>query len=419
MSSSHTSRWGSRLAAVFAAAATMQGYAAEGVRTLPDSAGALGMVGGRQANLRDPSVTRSNPANLQFLREDALMINVQPWYGQTDFDGVNGTSDSMIQPWKPLGSFYAVMPVNDDVTFGFGITAPFGIAISWPRDGAFRYSAPYDAVLQTAAINPAVGIKISDAVNFGVGLDIFYSRLKLDQAYPWAAALGVPAADGDMTFEGDGWGLGAYAGFTIQLAEHHRLAITGRLPVTVDYEGDFTISNMPAALRGLYSSRSDFKSQIEHPASIGVGYGVDLSDKITFGLDYEWIQNSAHTSLPLNVGKNQALLPVSGLDLEWRDSYTIGGGFEYKLTPAWMLRAGYMFSKSPLRDRTFTPSIPTNDRHLFSIGTGYTFGRNTIDFAYSFVPMETRHVRTAATPAFNGDYEIEWHVFSLSYTRRF
>jgi long-chain fatty acid transport protein len=110
---------------------------------------------------------------------------------------------------------------------------------------------------------------------------------------------------------------------------------------------------------------------------------------------------------------------VSGLDLEWRDSYTIGGGFEYKLTPAWMLRAGYMFSKSPLRDRTFTPSIPTNDRHLFSIGTGYTFGKNTIDLAYSFVPMETRQVRTAATPAFNGDYEIEWHVFSLSYTRRF
>lgn len=419
MQTKPTSRQGCLVVITAAMCATLQTQAAEGVRTLPDSAAALGMAGGRFANLVDPSVTRSNPANLPLLREDALMINVQPWYGQTDFTGLDGRKDSMIEPWKPLGSLYAVMPINDDMTFGLGITAPFGIAISWPRDGAFRYVAPYDAVLQTAAINPAIGVKLSKSVSFGVGLDIFYSRLKLDQAFPWMAVTGAPASDGDMTFEGDGWGLGAYAGFTFKLAEHHRLAVTGRLPVKVDYDGDFTISNLPAAVRGVFSERSSFDSEIEHPGSIGVGYGVDVTDKLTFGIDYEWIQNSAHGSLPLNIGSNQALLPVSELDLDWRDSCTIGAGLEYKLTPAWILRAGYMFSKSPLQDRTYTPSIPTNDRHLFSVGAGYTRGRHTIDFAYSFVPMETRHVNGAATPAFDGDYEIEWHVFTLSYTRRF
>lgn len=378
------------------------------------------MAGGRLANLRDPSVTRSNPANLSFLHDDALMVTFQPWYGETDFTGVDGSKDSMISPWKPLGSMYAVMAISEDVTLGLGIDAPFGIAISWPRHGVFRYNAPYDAVLQTAELNPAIGVKLADWISVGVGLDIAYSRLKLDQAYPWSAALGgLPVADGDMTFEGEGWGLGAYAGLTIQLAEHHRLALTGRLPVSVQYDGDFSITNMPSAVRGLFSSNSSFSSEIKHPGSFGIGYGVDVSEALTLGVDYEWIQNSAHKSLPLGIGKNQALLPVPGLKLDWRDSYTIGAGFEYKLSSAWMLRGGYMFSKSALRDTTYTPSIPTNDRHLFSLGTGYTFGKNTIDLAYSYVPMGTRHVRTAATPSFNGDYEIEWHVFTLSYTHRF
>jgi long-chain fatty acid transport protein len=379
----------------------------------------MGMVGGRLANLHDPSVTRANPANLTLLEETSLMITAQPWYGATDFTGLDGRTDSMNEHWKPLGSFYFVTPLQDDVVFGLGISAPFGISINWPHAGVFRYNAAYDAVLQTAALNPAIGFKLGDSVAVGLGLDIFYSRLKLDQFYPWSAVLGAPTRDGDMSFEGDGWGFGGYVGLNIKVAEHHRIAFTGRLPVKVEYHGDFSITNTPAALRGMFSSGSDFDSEITHPGSLGAGYGVDISSRLTAGIDFEWIQNSAHDDLPLNIGKNQALLPADRVLLKWKDSWSLGCGFEYKLTPAWMLRAGYLFSKSPLRDSTYTPSIPTNDRHIVSLGTGYSWGRHSVDAAYSFVPMETRHVRGAATPSFDGDYEIEWHVFTVSYTWRF
>ena len=393
--------------------------AAEGVRTLPDSAAGMGMIGGRLANMLDPSVTRANPASLPLLRESALMITAGPWHGKTDFNGVDGSSETMIEPWKPLGSMYYVRPVSENVTVGIGFAAPFGLSMSWPRDGPFRYYAPYEAVLQTAALNPAVGFKLNDRVSIGVGLDVFYSRLELSQDYPWALAAGTPVPDGDMNFEGDGWGFGGYMGINFKLAEHHRLALVGRLPVNVGYNGDFSISDVPAALSGVFLPDTGFKTDIEHPASIGIGYGVDLTDKLTLGIDCEWIQNSAHDDLPLNIGSNQPLLPVDRLDLDWRDSYSVGCGLQYQLTPAWVLRAGYLFSKSPLRDRTYTPVIPTNDRHIFSAGVGYTRGRHTFDLAYSFVPMETRTVREASTPAFNGDYEIEWQVFTASYTLRF
>ncbi len=394
--------------------------AAEGVRTLPDSAEALGMAGGRLANLSDASVTRSNPANLSTLDRPQVMITSQPWYGETDFTGVNGREDSMILPWKPLGSLYAAVPLSDGVTAGLGIAAPFGVSISWPRDGAFRYVAPFDAVLQTAALNPAIGFDLGENLSVGLGLDIFYSRLKLDQYFPWGLLTGRPGTpDGIMEFEADGWGLGAYFGTTLRISDHQRLALTGRLPVTVSYSGDFHIDTVPGAFGAAFANDSRFETEIEHPGSVGVGYGIDLTERLMFGIDFEWIQNSAHDDLPLDIGRNQALLPADRLVLDWEDSWSIGAGLAYDLDDRWTVRTGYLFSKSPIPDHTFNPAIPTNDRHLFSVGIGYALPKGSIDLAYSFVPMRDRTIRGNQQPAFDGDYDITWSVFTLSLTRYF
>lgn len=393
--------------------------AAEGIRTLPDSARSMGMAGGRFANLDDSTVTRSNPANLTQLAFPEVMLSFQAWHGSTDFDGVTGVDDSMIKPWKFLGSLYAAMPISDSVTVGLGLTAPFGVGISWERDSPFRYSAPHDALVQTIAINPAIGIEVNEHLSLGFGFDILYSSIELDQIYPWFAA-GFPGArDGDMDFEGSGWGIGAYLGMTVRITDNFRVAVTGRLPVNIDYDGDFTISDIPDPVRGVFSRNSDFETDIKHPGSIGVGIGWDVNKRLTVGADYEWIQNSTHDDLPLDIGSNQALLPTDRLVLDWRDSWTLSFGLEYEVNDRFTFRSGYMFSKSPFRDRTYSPVIPTNDRHIFSCGLGYAFEKSRLDLAYSFVPLEDRSVRKNQDPTFNGDYEAIWHVISLSYTRHF
>ena len=393
---------------------------AEGLRSLPDSAGGLGMVGARMTLLDDPSVVRANPASMGQITDSSLMLNFQAWHGETDFkSSATGAEDSMILNWKLLGSIYSVIPLSEKLSFGFGVSVPFGLSINWPRDGAFRYTAPYDAVLETVALNPALSYELTDWLSVGAGLDVFYSRLKLDQAFPWFIPLGAPTPDGDLTMEGTGWGIGSYMGINVQIAERHRLAFTGRLPVTVSYQGEATWSNVPGPLAGVFKSRTDFGSEIQFPGSIGVGYAWDITDRLAVGVEYEWIQNSTHDDLPLEVGGNQALLGGDGLSLKWKDSYSTGIGLRYRATKNLTLRAGYLYSSSPLRDSTYIPSVPANDRHLFSIGGGYTRGKNTIDVSYTFMPMESRSVRGASQPAFNGDYDYNWNVLALSYTRRF
>ena len=398
---------------------TFNGYSAEGLRTLPDSAEAMGMAGGSLAIIDDASVVRTNPATLSDIDETTFMFTYQPWHGKTEFTNPWGASEDMLVPWKHLGSAYIVHPLNDTLTAGFGVTAPFGVSINWDREGLFKYNGAYDANLQTFAFTPALGLKIDDNMSIGVGLDIYRSRLQLNQKFPWALALGgIPAPDGNMNFEGEGWGLGAYLGLNFDVGERHHFALVGRLPVEVDYEGEFEITNIP--IPGIALPSSPFESQIEHPGSIGLGYAFDVCERLTVGFDFEWIQNSTHDDLPLMIGANQPLLGgKNAVPLGWEDSVSFGVGAEFKATENLTLRCGYDYSDSPMNSGFYNPSVPADDRHIFSVGLGYSWGQNSIDVAYSLLEMDSSSIRNNVVPAFNGTYNYDWDIITVSFTRRF
>jgi len=403
-------------AGVVACALPFGSHAAEGLRTLPDTAQAMGMAGGRLVLLDDASVVRTNPASLAEIRETMATVSYQAWHGKTHFTSPLGVRDSMIDPWKHLGSVYLAHPVNDTLSAGLGISAPFGVSIKWPPEGAFRYFGASDAVLATYAINPALGLKINDQVSVGFGLDIFRSDLELEQRYPWGLISGMPVPDGRMSFEGDGWGVGAYLGVNYALTERQRVSIVGRLPVTVDYSGDFSIDHPMAP----FTAAGPFESEIKYPGSIAVGYAIDLNERLSVGADFEWIQNSTHNQLPLNIGANQPLLGgMDALPMGWEDSISLGVGARYRVNECLTLRAGYLYSDSPMTQRTWNPSVPADDRHILSAGVGYSWGDHTIDLAYSLILMDTTVINNNLVPAFNGSYDHDWSVFTISYTRRF
>jgi len=406
--------WGVLGLLVFAAA-TLR---AEGLRTLPDSARAMGMVGGRLATLDDASVVRTNPATLVDLLGTEAQVNVQILHGTVDFDGAFGGQGSMIDPWKLLGSVHLAHPVDERLAFGFGISAPFGIAVSWEPEGPFRYTGAHEASLRTLALNPAVALRLNDHVSLGAGLDLYHSTLELQQRYPWGPLLAAPLPDGTARFRGEGWGAGGYLSVNWDFAERQRLAFAGRLPVSVDYRGSFRIDGIPAP--GLALPETPFRSEIEHPGSFGIGYRLEATERLTLGIDFEWLGNSSHDVLPLMIGANQPLLGgADAVPLAWKDTVTAGFGLSYQCTEALVLRAGYQFAEAPLSSRTYHPSLPANDRHSLSVGVGYTRGRNTIDLAYTRLLMADSVVNGNLQPAFDGSYRHAWDAITVSFTRRF
>lgn len=409
---------------LLAALAFGSSHAAETLSVVPDSAQALSTVGGRFANLNDASATRVSPANIVEIERPELLLNLAAWNGDIRFDGATSSSVKMSQSWVYPGSLYFVAPiVPKKVAFGFGISSPFGMASTYPKDmdPQLKYVIPYEARLLALDFTPAVSFKLAKNFNFAIGMDIIYSELTLAQNYSWSNAFGgLPFADGEIQMKGTGWGIGGYAGINWEFARGHRLAIVGRLPVTINYEGEYKASNIPALAQAFgFSDRSSFQSDMTFPGSIAVGYGVDITDRLTLGFDFQWSDNSSHDDIPLDIGTNQALIATDAADLKWEDSIDLGMGATYKLNKNWQVRGGYLYSENSQPEVTYIPSACVNDRHVFGVGVGWRGETRSIDLAYAYVYNPVRTIGSNATPALNGNYKHQWHVLSLSITQKF
>ncbi len=392
----------------------------ESIGVLPDSAESIATAGGRLANLDDPSTLSDNPANMIGFASPEFQVNLGFWRGDLSFQNALGQSVNLLDDWIYVGSAYYVHPLGDRATVGLGISAPFGLNFDFPEQSAIRYVSPHEGLLLTADISPALAIQLNDSLSIGLGLDVMYSLLNLKQHFPWAALTGAATPDGEFEWDADGWGVGGHGGLTWEIFPGQRIALTGRLPIEVDFDGDFTASRFPDGLEAQgFSPNSDFRSDIKFPGSLGVGYGIDLSEKLTFGADFQYFFNSSHDDVPLLIGANQPLLGTDGVILNWEDSYDAGFGLEYALNEVWTLRGGYMFSSNSYPDFTYLPAVPANERHLGSLGLGYEKGRHRIDFTYSYAHFPDRTIPVNQQPAYIGDYLFDWHVFSVSYGIKF
>jgi long-chain fatty acid transport protein len=407
--------------------------AGEVLGVLPDSGESIGMVGGRLANLGDASTVRQSPANMlsiqnargEPLDKGEVQLNFSAWYGDVKFTNRDGKSVQMDDPWKILASLYFVQPiVPGRVAVGLALTAPFGLDSYWPRQSILRHEIPYEATLVTYDINPVLAVKATDTLTLALGLNLMYSQVRFKQFYPWSQALErfqlPPARDGTFRFEGDGFGISAFGGLRWEMTPHQRISIVGRLPIRVKYSGGFSAGKMPDAFRSDFDPHSDFHSDATFPGSLAIGYGIDLTDRLSLGLDFQWTWNSSHDDFPTRIGKNQALLGTrKGFTFDWQDSADVGVGASYRLSDAWDVRAGYRFAEWAQRSEHHTPGIPGSDNHLFSVGLGWHSGHHRIDAAYSYSYFMDRDLANNENPAFNGHYDVSWHVMTLSYAFQF
>jgi long-chain fatty acid transport protein len=397
-------------------------YSEETLSTVPDTAEALSRFGGRFATLQDASALRVAPARLADIEKTQVLLSTAAWRSNIRFDGRNGSSLAVSEPWVFPASLYIAHPiVPKKLAIGIGVSTPYGLSAEYPSDMdvRLRYLVPKLSRLMAVDITPAISMRVSDSLKIGVGLDIIYSELTLRQAFPWALA--VPGSpEGSIELQGSGWGLGAYMGIEYEFSKGHRLALIGRLPVKVNYEGDFTADKFPATLSGAgFSRQSEFESDFTFPGSIALGYGADLTDKLTFGLDFKWSANESQDALPLKIGNNQALLASNEARFDWKNSIDLGASLAYQMNEHWALRGSYMFSENSQEAQNYTPIVPSGDRHVFSLGVGWTGENRRVDLTYAYVLNARREINGAAQPAFNGRYRQEWNVLALSFTQFF
>lgn len=250
-------------------------------------------------------------------------------------------------------------------------------------------------------VNPSAGWKANEWLALGAGVDMFFSTLELRSLMPF----------GQARAETSGFGLGANAGATLTVAEGHRIALTYRSPVSVDYDGDFKLRG--ATPPGL--ADSDFETEIDFPDIAVLAYGAEITESVRGEVAVEWIGWSSMKALPVDAGPNQPLAGPPSVPYDWDDTWTINAGFDWAFASQWIARAGYSYVPSPVPSRTFSPLLPDADRHIVALGLGYQDGRHAVDLVWTLNFVDDRTIAGNQVPPFDGVYEIDPQLIALSY----
>jgi long-chain fatty acid transport protein len=334
-------------------------------------------------------------------------------YTSVEYTAPNGVSEETENPWRVLPSFFVSRPGgNGRCAYGIGVNVPFGQLTEWKDNGLIAATAPYKAQMFTLNTTPAFAFRLCDCLSVGAGANLMYSELEFNQLFS-------PVSP--TTFEGDGWGFGATLGLTWQVGRKQRIALVYRSPVSIDYDGDFSIRNPPP---GIPAAQSDFATEIEFPSVVGIGYGIQATEKLRLEADVEWIEHSRNSAIELDIGVNnpvlqQALGGTRAIDQDWDDTVAVDVGADYRLNDDCVLRAGYTWLPTPVPESTLMTTLPEGDVHFLGVGAGLGSGRNKLDLACTYSISEDVTVQPNRPNSPPGEYDITSMLFVVSYLYSF
>lgn len=383
--------------------------AADGFRNPPDTAAALGKSGKDIAWGDDASAIYNNPANLVDVPFRQMQLSSLAGYSHADYSRLLRETETEA-PWCMLPNFALAWPLQDehDLTLGLGLHVPYGRQTRWDEDGMLRYKAPVLSKMTVVDLSAALACRVMDDVSIGAGLDFYYGQIQLKQLLP------LPRSR--ITALADGFSAGACAGVTWSITPNQRLALTGRTPFDIPFDGSLETRNIPFPAR----KESDLSTTFRFPTILALGYGVQVTEKIRVEANVEWLQFSRYKTMAIDAGANNTLAKLLGMadtPQNWRDTWTCGLGADWQFAADWVARAGYLHLQSPIPDDTFAPSMLDVDQSMASVGFGYQHGRHAFDFAYAIGLFGTRQGHFKRLPSLDqGAYEFQGHLAAFTYT---
>jgi len=407
---------------------------------------ATGMGSAFTAVADDASAAWYNPAGVAFTTGSQIMVGgVAIIAPGADFttnanNPLNPASSSVkSQTFFVPHTYFTYMDQGSKLGASLSVNAPFGLETEWPTTAPFANKNTYSRI-QMANINPSVIFKVSDRISIAAGVSYAYlNNVDLNNTLQ------------SLNGNGDGWGGNASVFFK---GDGFNLGVTYRSRIKIDVTGTATAvpgSALAGAPFGATSTGATTK--ITLPDMVNVGLAWMPNADLTLSLDVDWVNwktfdtiNIAYTSAAYRgavgglgtaaagggigaiIGAIGAQAGKTTLPQNWNATVAVRVGAEWKYNPQMRARFGYVYDPTPIEDVDFSPGIPGNDRHIFSVGYGYDFNANTtVDLAYAFVYFVKRdQTLSPVGPAVgapntvkNGQYKSTAHILAASLSYKF
>ena len=431
---------------------------ASGYRFGSQSVSAQGTADASGAEAADASTIFYNPAGLsrlegtQFVGGGTLVVphstyqdtgSKQFWKGnRTPFTATKDYApDAVVAP-----ALYASKKINDQWTVGAGLFVPYGAKLDYGNDWTGRYAIT-DIKLEAIALNPSVAFKLDQHHSFGFGVTAEYMKAELGQGVdvPGSVAfLGEHAStasaaflgnilktqgmaafvsaknalqgqinDGHASMDGHDWGFGFNLGYLYQLNEGTRFGIAYRSSISHKLKGstiwDFSQVTNNAAVNAFIAKASNKVNsealvELRTPETLSINAFHQMDDRWALMGDVTWTRTSRLENLDIQFPPTAE--GAERIRQNWKDTYRVSLGTNYKYSENLLLRAGIAHDQAPVRSAELRhPALPDSDRMQYSVGANWKLNANSsIDLAYSYIDFKDADVnyKNLCSPVMTG-----------------
>lgn len=404
--------------------------AASGFQLIEQNASGLGNAyAGQAAAAENASTIFYNPAGMTLLpgrQVSAAIHAIGPSIKFSDSGGsrsptnvpapAGGTNGGDAGGWIPTGNLYASWQLTPRLWTGLGVSAPFGLKTDY--DSAFigRFQSRL-AEFKAYDINPSVAYKVSDTASLGGGISYQHGEITLERSFFAGAALPESVKLSDETW---GWNVGAM----FALGPQTRLGASYRSSMSYDLTGTVSITGVGAA---------GGKASVRLPDTFSLALSHHWNEKWQLLGDVTYTRWSSVKNIPLvltsaGLGANPAGAVADTLDFNFRDTYRIGVGANYRWTPQFTLKIGTAYDQTPIPDAAHrTVILPDSDRWWLALGGKYQLSRAAaIDVGYAHVfisngdTLRNKGVGVAGAQGIvNGSYKSSVDIASVQVTWSF
>ena len=338
--------------------------------------------------------------------------------------------------WAYVPNVYASWAINKDIYLGLGISSPFGLKSDY-KDRWLGAAQSQLYEVKTININPSLAWRATDKVSLGFGLnwqkvDVKYDRLA------GAYALGPLQLDritAKARFDDDAWGWNG--GVLFELSPTMRVGLSYRSRIKYHTSGDIklhsdgsAVGNATLAALTAMSAQSNIKGNITLPDSFIISVAQNLSNRWEMLGDLSW---TGWSSIPkFDLIRTSGVLngtQAQRLDTNFRDTWRIALGANYKYNDQWKLKYGIAYDQTPVkRSETRLVQLPDNDRLWLSFGTQWMPNKGSrLDLGLSYLYVRDTKINKLVNTSsqgyeggrVTGKYDGSLWVFGAQYSQAF
>jgi long-chain fatty acid transport protein len=342
---------------------------------------------GWSARAQDATTVFNNPAGMTRLDRSELLVGVQPIYLNVEFSPDDNTtstgSDGDASTWLPAGGLYYVHNLMPRLKLGVSAVGYFGLGLDYENDWVGRYYVQ-EIKLQALGIQPALAYRVTDWLSFGAGIVALYGVLDQKTAVnnpgPNQPDGRLKLEDSDLTFQ-------VNLGVLLEPRDGTRFGLTYLSEGDLEFKDEPDFSNLGPALETILRAKGLLDAEIEieftMPQAIMLSGFHELSDRWAVMGNLGWQDWSEFGKVGVAVTSvDTSKLTV---DRNYKDTWHVAIGTQYKVANPWLLTAGVAYDSSMVDDEDRTPDLPLGETWRFGLGArcdwseslafgaGYTF----------------------------------------------